>query len=166
MNCEKCHKELNYGSQYCVNCGEKADIKGYEKDYNKTLWGLLDRIKNWWEMISLKKFTEHWITRSVILIALIIWCAFQFYTNYSNIKFLENSAYSIQYNKNNDEYYIKTSQETVNLSLYIPVNAKSVKFIGYENDADVKEDIMSVDEYKNEGFIVKKGEYIYGKSSI
>ena len=161
MNCEKCHKELNYGANYCIECGEKIDTAIYQKQYDKTIWGLLDKLKNWWDTVSLKKITDHLIFKTLALIGVIVWAAFVYYTNYANIKFLESNDYRIEYNKTQDEYYLRTDKNEVGLKIRVPAGSDNLIVKGYIDGEQAEEDKLTTNEYKNKGIIIKKDEFDY-----
>ncbi len=161
MQCEKCLSKLNYKDKYCSVCGEKINIKDYEKDYNKTVWGILDKISDWWEIIQLKKFTDHWITKLLILTLILGWGLFDIYSEYTNIKLLESDNYKIEYNKKLDEYYIRTPQNEVNINMYIPGHSDKITVKEYENNKITGEKVMLKEEYSKTPVTLEKGKYDY-----
>lgn len=160
MNCTKCNFKLHYGDKFCNNCGEKVEKGAYDEAYKKTVWGKLDKANDVWQTMTLKKFLDHWITKGIILIAVLVWGFFDAYTSLANIRFLESENYTVEYNKKLDEYYIRTEEDIVDLSLYIPRYSEKIKIT--EHKADKKETrIMLPEEYKKHAVRVKKNEFDY-----
>lgn len=161
MKCVKCEADLHYGDKFCNTCGEHVAKNAYEEDYKKTIWGKLDKLNDWWETLTLKKFLDNWIVKILILVAILGWGVFDAYTDLTNIKLLESESYKIEYNKKADEYYIKTDEEEINLELYIPRHSEKItvkEFIG-EDEINARE--MLPEEYQKEAVKVKKGEFDY-----
>ena len=161
MKCKTCENELHYGDRFCNACGEKVELGLYEEDYSKTIWGKLDKINDKWETFTLKKIVDNWITKVIVLLLVLGWGCFDAYTDYTNIKFLESEVYTVQYNKEADEYYIRTNEDSVDLSLYIPKHATKITINEYNGEDMVDSRDMLPEEYKSEAITVKKNEFDY-----
>lgn len=148
MKCTKCDSLLHYGDRFCNTCGEKINKKTYEEDYKKTIWGKLDKINDWWETFTLRKFIDNWVVKIIILLLVLVWGFFDAYTELSDIKFLESENYMIEYNKKLDEYYIRTSEEEVELNLYIPRYSDKIIVTEYNGEEVLSEKEMLPEEYK------------------
>ena len=160
MNCVKCNSELHYGDKFCNKCGEKVEKGIYDEAYKKTIWGKLDKANDVWQTMTLKKFIDHWITKSIILLAVLVWGFFDAYTSLANIQFLESQDYKIEYNKQLDEYYIRTDEEVVDLNLYIPRASERIEITEYKDgEKSIRE--MLPEEYKENAVRVKKDEFDY-----
>lgn len=160
MNCTKCNSELHYGDKFCNKCGEKVEKGAYDEIYKKTVWGKLDRMDDVWQTMTLKKFIDHWITKSIILLAVLVWGFFDAYTSIANIRFLESEDYKIEYNKKLDEYYIRTEKEVVDLNLYIPRASEKIEITEYKDDEKSTREMLPK-EYKENTVRVKKDEFDY-----
>ncbi len=159
MKCINCDTSLHYGDKYCNSCGEKVEKGAYDKDYSKTLWGKLDKLCDWWETFTLKKFIDHWITKALILLAVLLWGVFDAYTDIANIKFLESDNYSIEYNTKDDEYYIRTNEKEVELNLYIPRYSERITITEYSGDKVVSSKEILAKNYKEKPVKVKNNKY-------
>ena len=164
MICEKCNSKLHYGDKFCNVCGEKIDTTGYEKEYNKTIWGVIDKIADFLDIIMLKKITGNWIVKVLLLLAIAGWGFFDAYTDFASIRILESESYSVEYNKNLDEYYVRTSKDEIDLNLYIPKYTDNIKFKEV-NDKETSVEDMTVEEYiekkKEKELLVKKNSFEY-----
>ncbi len=160
MKCVKCESELHYGDKFCNTCGEKIEKGTYEQDYAKTIWGRFDKLSDWWETFTLKKFIDNWVTKIIILLLVLAWGFFDAYTDFTNIKFLESENYKIEYNKKEDEYYIRTEEEEVNLNLYIPKHSEKITITEYTAEAVNVRDVLP-EEYSENPVKVKKNEFDY-----
>ena len=160
MKCQKCDAALHYGDKFCNECGEKIEKKAYDEDYKKTIWGKFDKLSDWWETLTLKKFLDNWITKIIILLVVLAWGFFDAYTDLTNIKFLESENYKIEYNKQLDEYYIRTQEEEFSLNLYIPKHAAKITVTEYNGEEVNTRDILS-EKISKDSIIVKKGNFDY-----
>lgn len=161
MKCEKCGAPLRYKDKYCNVCGEKASNEKYDEFYEKTLWGVLDKINDDWETLSFKKLVDNWVVKLLVLAAVLIWGFFDSYTGLTNIRFLSSETYQVEYNKLDDEYYIRTDRKEVNLNLYIPRYTEKISIKEYTDESVGKEREMLSKEYENTPIRVKKGKFDY-----
>lgn len=160
MKCIKCESELHYGDKFCNSCGEKIEKAIYEEDYKKTIWGKIDKISDWWEMLTLKKFIGHWLTKVIVLVLVLGWGIFDAYTELTNIKFLESENYTVEYNRKADEYYVRTSEEEVELNLYIPRHSEKITVTEYEGEVVKESKDIFPDDYKQRPLKVKNNESV------
>lgn len=161
MTCEKCNSPLNYGESYCNTCGEKASKSIYEDRYNHSLWGKLDKAKDVYDTLFLKKITDSIICKIIVLLALLAFVVFKILTNSFSISFAESKDYTVQYNKVRDEYYILTKKDEVYLNLNIPKMTESVKLAEYTDETQTGEKIILTEQFIKDGISVKKGAFDY-----
>lgn len=161
MKCKKCESSLHYGDKFCNICGEKVEKGAYEEDYKKTVWGRFDKWGDRLEALTLKKFTDHWITKVIILVLVLGLGFFDAYTDLTNIKFLASENYKIEYNKKTDEYYIRTSEEEIDLNLYIPKHSEKITITEYSADGVLGSRDMLPEEYKQSSVKVKNNKLNY-----
>ncbi len=162
MICEKCSSKLHYGDKFCNTCGEKIDVAGYDKDYDKTVWGFIDKVNDCFDIILLKKITDNWIFKILLLLAIATWGFFDTYTDVASIRILESESYRVEYNKKLDEYYIRTSADEVDLNLYIPKRTDKIKFKEVNGNQTVTEEDMTPDEYmEKKKALIKKNSFEY-----
>lgn len=160
MKCKKCEFPLHYGDKYCNTCGEKIEKGAYEEDYAKTVWGKFDKLSDWWETFTFKKFIDNWVVKVIILLLVLVWGIFDAYTDLTNIKFLQSDYYRIEYNKKADEYYIRTSEKEVDLNLYIPRHSEKITITEYEGENAVSSKDMLPEDYKEHPVKVKNNESV------
>lgn len=155
MKCIKCESSLHYGDKYCNTCGEKIEKGIYDEDYAKTIWGIIDKISDWWETFTFKKFIDNWVVKVIVLLFVLVWGFFDAYTNLTNIKFLESENYKVEYNKTADEYYIRTNEKEVDLNLYIPKHSEKITITEYNGANVVSSKDMLPQDYKGHPVKVK-----------
>lgn len=161
MTCEKCNSPLNYGESYCNTCGEKASKSIYEDRYNHSLWGKLDKAKDVYDTLFLKKITDSIICKIIVLLALLAFVVFKILTNSFSISFAESGNYTVQYNKELDEYYILTKEDEVYLNLNIPKLTDRIKLSEFTGESPSDEKAISTEQFVKEGVCVKKGSFDY-----
>ena len=75
MICEKCKTEHPYMADYCMNCGEKFSTDALEREYIKTGWAKLDKVKDIYDTLFLKKITDSIIFK-IVSFVLVAGCFF------------------------------------------------------------------------------------------
>ena len=161
MKCKKCESSLHYGDKFCNVCGEIVEKGAYEEEYGKTIWGKFDKFEDKYETMTLKKVVDHWITKVLILVLVLGWGFVDAYTDLTNIKFLSSDNYKIEYNKDIDEYYIRTSEDEVDLNLYIPRHSEKITITEYNGEEVVNTRDMLPEEYKDTPVTVKNNKQNY-----
>lgn len=161
MICEKCKNELSYGSKYCVSCGEKIPSDAYREEYEKTIWAKLDKIKDKYDTIFLKKLTGNIFFKIFWLVAVLGYFFFTMYGNLNGIRLKDSEAYKIQYYEKGDEYYIRPTEEISQLELFLPVACERVIFTAYADGEECDKKEFTTEEYKAEGYTVVADEYDY-----
>ena len=158
MKCVKCGYELNYGAKYCNGCGEEIPKDAYSEEYNKTIWGIADKILDWYDKLTLKKFTENMVFKIVILLLVLGIGVFNAYSAYANIRLLKSESYEIEYDRKEDLYYIVTPDAEVTISMYIPKNAEKVMVYGITDEEEITQTEFLPDDYAK-GIVAKKDEF-------
>ncbi len=161
MKCEKCESLLGYGDKYCNICGEKVAKGAFDEDYNHTLWGKIDKWSDKVDTWTLKKIIDHPATKIIITILILLYGAFDAYTDLTDIKFLESEEYLVEYNKKADEYYVTSPDDEVDLNLYIPRHAEKITVTEFLDEGGVSTRDMLPEEYKEKPITVKKGDFDY-----
>lgn len=134
MRCNHCgHKNL-YKANYCEKCGYKFDESYKTKAYDKTIYGLINKIEDIYSWLSLDKiFGNTYLKIFILLIVLISTCS-KVIENGNDFIIKENDSYKVQYNKIEDKYYIISNEYYINLSLYIPKKTESILVNEYNID--------------------------------
>lgn len=161
MNCEKCNSALPYGARYCNTCGEKVPDGAYDAEYKRTVWAKLDRMKDEYDSFFLKKITGSIVFKVISLIVVLGYFFFTMYGNLMGIRLKDNEAYTIQYNKQADEYYISPRQSQAQLELYVPIGTDSVVFTAFDGGKETDTKKYTTEQYRKEGYTVNEGEYDY-----
>ena len=134
MRCNHCgHKNL-YKANYCEKCGYKFDESYKTKAYDKTIYGLINKIEDIYSWLSLDKiFGNTYLKIFILLIVLFSTCS-KVIENGNDFIIKENDSYKVQYNKIEDKYYIISNEYYINLSLYIPKKTESILVNEYNID--------------------------------
>ena len=161
MNCERCNSPLSYGSKYCNTCGEKVPSGTYDAEYKETIWAKFDTAKDKYDTLFLKKITGSILFKILSLAAVLAYFFFTMYGNLMGIRLKDSDAYSIQYNKEKDEYYISAKQTEAQLDMYVPLGTDNVVFSAFDGDEKKETKKYTTEQYRNKGYTVNEGEYDY-----
>ncbi len=163
MHCPKCLKYVPYGAKYCQNCGEAIPDTVRKNAYQKTLWGKLQRLEDWYKTLALKKVTDSIIFKAFILAVILGYGLFNLYLNGTQLKIMDSDMYDVQYNTKLDEYYVLTEADEVVLNLYIPNKASTLHLTGYDAEGAVLEErtIAPADFENPESLAIKRDAYAY-----
>ena len=158
MNCQKCESYLAYGAKYCNCCGEKVPKGAYEEEYKDTIWSKIDGIKDDYDSFFLKKITDSLAFKIISMAVVLGYLFFTLYGNFMGIRLEANEDYTIEYNKQAEEYYIKPQQQRAQLQLYVPVGTEKLVFTeAVAEEKNVKE--YTLEQYSQEGYSVSAGEH-------
>lgn len=161
MICEKCGGILPYGAKYCNVCGEAVPKGTYDYAYSRSVWGKLDKVKDGYDTLFLKKLTGSTVFKTVSLLAALVWLFFTMYGNLTGIRLKNNDAYSIAYSKSADTYYICPKEKEANLEMFAPIGTDKLVFTAKRGEAVVEVKEFTPDAYKKEGYTVVVGEADY-----
>lgn len=163
MHCPKCLNHVPYGAKYCQSCGESIPEETRKAAYNKTFWGKLQRIEDWYNTITLKKFTGSLFFKIAILLLILAIGIINVIQKGMQTKILDSEIYTVQYNTQKEEYYILTDAEEVVLQLYVPKRIDTLILTGYDNNDNVllERTISAEDIGSKDALRVKKDEYAY-----
>lgn len=120
MRCGKCGNESILTANYCRFCGAPFSEEEQKKAYDKTVFGMLDRIEDLKGWVDLSKITGNRIVRIVVLIVLLGLVLFNVYRNGSHLAIQQSPDYTVAYNQEKNEYYILTEKEEIGLNTYLP----------------------------------------------
>ncbi len=160
MICENCKSPLHYRDKYCNICGEKIDKSIYDEEYNKTIWGKFDKFSDWWETASLKKFTDNFIVKIIVLVAVFLCAYLGISHKYNSIMILEND-YKIEYNQTLDEYYIRTHKEEALLNFHIPKRTEKILIKEFDEKTSINEKSILAENEEAKSIIIKKSDLKY-----
>lgn len=161
MICEKCKSELSYGTKYCGNCGEKVPKDAYKEEYEDTIWAKIDKIKDEYDTLLLKKITGNVYFKAIWLIIVLVYFFFTMYGNLNGIRLMDSEAYRIQYYEKADEYYIRPTDKISQLELIAPIGTEKIIFTAFTDGEESDKKEFTTDEYKEKGYTVVSNEYDY-----
>ena len=159
--CTNCDHELAYGSKYCIKCGQKVPKGTYDAEYNETIWAKIDQLKDGYDSLAFKKITGNIVFKLVLFFSALVYLFFSLHGNFNGIRLKDNEAYTIQYNKKMDEYYISPKKISANLELYAPAGTENLVFTAIIDEKEVNVKKYTTKEYKKEGYRVETNEYEY-----
>lgn len=142
MKCNQCgHKNL-YKANYCEKCGYKFEEDYKTKAYDKTVYGIINKIEEIYNWLSLDVIFGNTFLKIFLLIIVLFSTGYKIYKDGNDFIIKENESYTVQYNKKQDEYYIVSNEYTINLSLYTPKKTESIIVHEYNID-NVKQNSLS-----------------------
>jgi len=146
MKCINCKTENIMKADYCKACGRQFTPQEKEAAYNKTLFGIIDKILDLKSYITLDFITGSNLFKAATLIVIILYSLIVLKINGNRIRILESPRYEVEYNKNTDKYFLVTEDEYVNLSLYIPEKTRQITVFTLDDN----EEIISRQDYSPE----------------
>lgn len=159
MICEKCKSDLSYGSKYCTVCGEEISSELYVAEYNKTIWAKLDRWKDKYDTLLLKKITGNVVFKTLWMIVVLGYLFFSMYGNLNGIRLKDSESYKVQYNEQADEYYIIPLKEEAMLELFVPIGTENIEFTAVTNGEENERKVFTTKQYKEQGYTVIADKY-------
>ncbi len=146
MKCLKCHKENVYKANFCKYCGNKFTEEEKEIAKRKGFTGFLRMVSEWYDKTSLSVATGHPAYQIASVILVLCVGIYFIITKGTDLRLLESPNYKIQYNENNDEYYLLFSKEKENrnvsvpLELYVPNRIEKLQVIYYNDQDEILEE--------------------------
>lgn len=150
MKCTNCNTENLLKACYCKECGQRFTKEEKQAAYDKTVFGIIDRIENLWGYLNLDFITgSRWFQLATIGV-LAVYMAFVLITNGSKMKIMDSPDYDVAYLTDTKVWCISTGLDYVNVELYIPGKAETVDVI----TVDSSNVLVSQDTYSVEDSIV------------
>lgn len=159
MICEKCKNSLSYGTKYCSVCGEKVSNELYIAEYDKTVWAKLDKAKDKYDTMLLKKLTGNVIFKTVWLIVVLGYFFFTMYGNLNGIRLKDSETYKVQYNEQEEEYYIIPLKQEASLELFVPIGTENIEFAAVSNGEETDKQKFTTKQYEEHGYTVTADKY-------
>lgn len=143
MKCIKCETKNITKAKYCKNCAYKFSKEEQKVARRKTFIGKIEILENAYEVCTLKKFTGH-ILFKIASLLLVLFIGISCWINDGiDLKLLDSENYDIEYNVNEKEYYLMTSDDKVLLNLYIPNRTEDIIITHY----DVNNEKLEEEQY-------------------
>jgi len=131
MKCNQCgHKNL-YKANYCEKCGHKFDETIKSKAYDKTIYGLINKLEDLYSWLTLDKIFGNTYLKIFLLIVILFSTCTKIIQNGNNFIIKDNESYEVQYNKQKNQYYIISNEYYIDLSMYIPKKTESIVVTEY-----------------------------------
>ena len=136
MVCSNCGMNNVMKARYCRDCGTPFSEEKRQEVYNDSIWGKLDKLLKFKDILDLSIITGNPIFRAVVIIVLLVLVGIRIYNNGAHLRFEGSSDYEIQYNEELNEYYLLTSLDAVEVDFYVPRQAEEVTLWTYTATAD------------------------------
>lgn len=171
IKCTSCSTKNIDEAKFCRKCGKEFTKEEKEKTKKGIIVSVLSFWDNLMDKISLDFIKSNKIFRIIVLVVIIGFGIFNIVQNGLNMKINKSENYKIQYNNENNEYYIISQAEQTNLSLYVPSRSKKTILKLYDENNKVIEEV-TIEEGKQ--IVVEdtgKGNYYvceaeYGNNNI
>lgn len=136
LKCPKCFYSSPLRANYCKNCGSKFTQEEKDKIYAKTIYFKLDKLKEWWDHITLSTITSHPFFRGAVIGLILGYGLANLLFMGSDFSINENNNYKVVYNQKAKEYYLiaKKDISRVPVDLYIPKRLDNLYILHYRED--------------------------------
>lgn len=168
MVCTVCgNRDNRLKANYCKKCGKAFSDAERKEAYEETIYGKIDKFLDTKGWLTFSKITGNIFVRIIVLLILGFLLLLNIQANGSKLSIRNSNEYSLAYNKETDEYYVLTDQESIQLSVYLPKKTDSCVIRSYENG--VLLDTLQVTENQpvtvqstEDGYFVLKAVYENG----
>lgn len=126
MRCVKCGQDNLLQANYCCKCGCAFTEEEKQAAYDKTIYGILDKIEDLWATIKLDKITGNLVFRIAVLVLIAVVGIASSGRTGTDFAVLDGKTYDVQYNQRSGEYYILSPEQVVQAELYIPGEPESL----------------------------------------
>lgn len=162
MKCNNCNTENMLKACYCKECGQQFTQQEKDAAYNKTVFGVVDRISDIWGYLSLDFITGSRWFRGLVLVVLALYMGFVMISNGNKMKIMDSADYDVTYLTDTKVWCLSAQQETVTVDLYIPGKAETVDVITLnQNNETVSygtysaEDTILLSNTENQHYIIQ-----------
>jgi len=140
MKCIKCRTNNINKANYCKKCSyEFSDVERKAARKN-TFVGKLEMIENVYNACKLKVITDNIVFKICSLLFVLAIGIYFWITNGLDLKLLNSKNYDIQYNVEDKEYYLLTTEDKVLLNLYVPNRVEKIIISHYDENDNVLEE--------------------------
>ena len=147
MKCKNCKTDNILKADYCKACGHQFTEKEKQKAYNKTVFGIIDKILSIKSHITFDFITGNRWFKVVSLLGLILYSFLVLKINGTQMRILDSREYDIEYNKTTKEYFLVTDENQIGLKLYIPEKAEKINLLTVDsNDTQLSNKEYQTDE--------------------
>lgn len=164
MKCKNCKTENILKADFCKGCGHQFTEKEKQKAYNRTLFGIIDKISSIKSYITFDFITGNRWFKVISLVGLILYGLLVLKINDTQLRILDSRDYDIEYNRTTKEYYLVTDENQIGLKLYIPEKAEKINLITVDkNDKQLDNTEYHTDEQvtvsydSNRHYIIQAG---------
>ena len=120
MICQQCGKKNITKAQYCGSCGTAFSEEQRKKAYNRTIFGVIEKVEELKGYATLEAVTGHPVFRIALLVLILVAGLLLGRPHGDHLTILESDAYQVQQEVQTGEYYILTEDDSLVLELYFP----------------------------------------------
>lgn len=146
MICKNCQKNNITRAKFCRDCGTAFSEEQRQKEYDRTIYGKIEKLEKWKGYVTLDFITGNPIFKTVVLAAILVWGLFLGRTNGDQMLIQESEAYRVQQHASTGDYYVLTPENSVSVSLYLPRKAESLQLQAIVDGQVAKEQSFTAEE--------------------
>lgn len=133
MICQQCGKKNITKARYCGSCGAAFSDEQREKAYNKTVFGMIEKVESLKGYATLEVITGHPVFRVAVLVLILVAGLLLGRPHGDHLTILESDAYQVRQEVQTGEYYVLTEDDSLVLELYFPRKVENLtvrQFLG------------------------------------
>ncbi len=144
MRCKNCKTKNTKKANFCKNCGKEFTKVEKLKAETFSIKGVYDTISNIRKVPGLKFIYEHDLAKIAAILLVILSGVLAVLNKENTLHLVNSKSYSLEYNKNEKEYYIleeknlyNENDKKINLNLNVPNKINNIYISLYEFDGDL-----------------------------
>ena len=161
MICQQCGKKNITKAQYCGSCGTAFSDEQREKAYNRTIYGVIDKVESLKGYATLEVITGHPVFRVAVLALILVAGLLLGRPHGDQLAILESDDYQVQQDVQTGDFYVLTEDDSLVLELYFPRKVETLtvrQLLGeklmYERSFST-EDAITLDKSHERTYVVE-----------
>ena len=163
MICPKCMRKNIKKANYCIDCGYEFSEEEREKAYKKTIYYFIEKLEDLKDKITLDFITDTLVFKIISLLLVLGIGLYFLFTKGINTTIVNDKSYELYYYEKEKYYYILVDDDInkVNISLYIPNRAKTIKIKHYNSNNTLidtkkynKKKGLKLSPYNNDYYVI------------
>ena len=146
MICQQCGKKNITKAQYCGSCGAPFSQEQREKAYNKTIFGIIEKVEELKGYATLEAVTGHPVFRVAVLVLILVAGLLLGRPHGDHLTILKSDAYQVQQEMQTGEYYVLTEEDSLVLELYFPRKVENLTVRQYRGEKLMYERSFSAED--------------------
>ncbi|MGM9941473.1 MAG: zinc ribbon domain-containing protein [Bulleidia sp.] len=133
MKCTQCGTDNVSTAHYCHACGHAFSDADRQSAYEKTVFGLLDRLEDLMSWIDLSKITGNIVFRISVIVIMAALVFINVTRKGTHLTIADSEEYAVTYHSENNEYYVTTDLDTIRLVTYLPKETETLTIQKVQN---------------------------------